>query len=76
MRHRSHNEFEIAVICALPLKAYATEALSNEHYNKKGHMYGKQTRDANTYTIRRISGRHIVLAYMLEMGIQSSTNII
>jgi hypothetical protein len=33
MRPRSRDDFAIAIICALPLKAEAVEALFNKTYN-------------------------------------------
>jgi nucleoside phosphorylase len=75
MRPRSRHEFEIAIICALPLEADAVEALFDEHYDELGRIYGKQAGDANTYTTGRISGHHIVLAYMPGMGNRSSASV-
>jgi hypothetical protein len=33
MRPRSHDDFVIAIICALPLKAEAVKALFNKTFN-------------------------------------------
>jgi nucleoside phosphorylase len=75
MRPRSRNEFEIAIICALPLEADAVEALFDEHYDELDHIYGKQVGDTNTYTTGRISGHHVVLAFMPGMGNRISASV-
>lgn len=42
MRPRSRNEFEIAIICALPLEYDAVEALFDDIYDVSGvAAYGK-----------------------------------
>ena len=75
MRPQSRNEFEIAIICALPLEADAVEALFDERYNKLAHIYGKQVGDTNTYMTGRIGSHNIVLAYMTGMGNRSSASV-
>jgi hypothetical protein len=49
MRPQSRNEFETAIICALPLEFDAVEALLDEYYDGLGSTYGKQYGDANWY---------------------------
>jgi nucleoside phosphorylase len=73
MPPRSREEFEIAIICALPLEADTVEALFDEHYDSR--IYGKQGGDDNTYAIGRISGHHVVLAFMPGMGNRSSASV-
>jgi nucleoside phosphorylase len=75
MRPQSRDEFEIGIICALPLEVDAVEALFDEHYDELGQIYRKQAGDANTYTTGRISGHHVVLAYMPGMGNRSSASV-
>jgi nucleoside phosphorylase len=65
MAPRYHDEFQIAIICALPLKA---DALFNEHYEELDYTYGKHIGGANSYIRGRIHNHDVVLAYMLGMG--------
>ncbi|CRG92827.1 hypothetical protein PISL3812_09898 [Talaromyces islandicus] len=73
MPPRSRKDFEIAIICALPVEADAVEALFDEHYDI--HTYGKQEGDDNTYATGRIGGHHVVLAIMPGMGNRSSASV-
>jgi nucleoside phosphorylase len=75
MHRQSRNEFEIAIICTLPLEADAVETLFDEHYDELGHVYGKQAGDLNAYLTGRISGHHVVLAYMPTMGNRSAATV-
>jgi nucleoside phosphorylase len=75
MRPRNRDEFEIAIICALPLEADAVEALFDEHYDALGQIYGKQPGDANSYTTGRIGQHNIVLCYMPGMGKGSAASV-
>lgn len=68
MPPRSREELEIAIICALPVEADAVQALFDEHYNEYCHTYGKQVGDDNAYITGRISGHHVVLAFMPGIG--------
>ncbi|KKA24369.1 hypothetical protein T310_1554, partial [Rasamsonia emersonii CBS 393.64] len=68
MRPQSRNEFEIAIICALPLEFDAVEALFDEHYDEFDHTYGKQRGDGNWYRTGRIGRHSIVLACLPGMG--------
>jgi nucleoside phosphorylase len=73
MPPRSRKEFEIAIICALPVEADAVEALFDEYYDIR--TYGKQEGDDNTYTTGRINSHHVVLAVMPGMGNRSSASV-
>lgn len=75
MPPKSRNEFEIAIICALPLEADAVEALFDEIYDNFGRIYGKQSGDANTYTNGKIGEHHVVLCHMPGMGKGSAASI-
>ncbi|KAI7970683.1 hypothetical protein EIK77_003083 [Talaromyces pinophilus] len=72
MPPRSRDEFQIAIICALPLEADAVEALFDEHYDK---LYGKHVGDANSYVTGRIHNHDVVLAYMPGMGNRRSAGV-
>ncbi|CRG85878.1 hypothetical protein PISL3812_02882 [Talaromyces islandicus] len=73
MPPQSRKEFEIAIICALPVEADAVEALLDEHYDI--HTYGKQEGDDNAYAVGRIGGHHVVLAFMPGMGNRNSASV-
>jgi nucleoside phosphorylase len=75
MRPRSRNEFEIAVICALPLEFNAVEALFDEHYDGCGLAYGKQHGDANWYRTGRVCQHNIVLTCLPGMGKGSAASV-
>lgn len=75
MRPRTRDEFEIAIICALPKEADAVEALFDETYDESGQVYGKQAGDANAYKTGRIGQHNIVLCYMSGMGKGSAASI-
>ncbi|KAL4899488.1 quinon protein alcohol dehydrogenase-like superfamily [Aspergillus multicolor] len=67
MRPHTREEFQIAIVCALPDDADAVKALFDETYDT-GHVYGKQYGDANVYTNGRIGQHDVVLTYMPGMG--------
>lgn len=75
MRPRSRDEFEIAIICALPLEADAVEALFDESYDKLSQIYGKEPQDDNIYTSGRIGQHSVVLCYMPGMGKGSAASV-
>jgi len=66
-RPRSRREFEIALICALPIESDAVEALFDEIWDED-YTYGKAPGDPNTYTLGRIGHHNVVLAFMPGMG--------
>ncbi|PCG92612.1 NB-ARC [Penicillium occitanis (nom. inval.)] len=68
LRPESRDEFEIAIICALPVERNAIEALLEVDYEADGFSYKKAEGDPNTYTTGRLGNQHVVLAYMPGMG--------
>ncbi|THX26483.1 purine and uridine phosphorylase [Aureobasidium pullulans] len=68
-------EFEVAIICALPLEASAVVDLFDEHYDDEHDIYGKQEGDSNAYSTGRIGQHDIVLAHMPGMGKSSAANV-
>ncbi|KAE8412386.1 hypothetical protein BDV36DRAFT_271714 [Aspergillus pseudocaelatus] len=75
MRPKNRNDFAIAIICALPLKADAVEALFDEHCDRLEKHYVKAPGDANVYINRRIGKHDVVLCYMPEMGKRSAAGV-
>ncbi|KAL4788950.1 nucleoside phosphorylase domain-containing protein [Aspergillus venezuelensis] len=75
MRPEIRDNFDIAIICALPLEADAVEALFDETYDRLGRHYGKQRGDANSYINGRIGKHDVVLCYMPGMGKGSAAGV-
>ncbi|KAH0162964.1 purine and uridine phosphorylase, partial [Aureobasidium melanogenum] len=71
----SRDDFEVAIICALPLEAAAVLDLFDQRYDKDGSQYGKQEGDTNTYSTGRIGRHDIVLAHMPGMGKSSAASV-
>lgn len=67
-RPQSRDDFEIALICALPVERNAVEALLDKEYEVDGFSYGKAAGDPNAYTTGRLGQQDVVLAYMPGMG--------
>ncbi|OQU96555.1 Tetratricopeptide repeat-containing protein isoform 1 [Cladophialophora immunda] len=74
-RPRSRDDFEIAIICALPLERNAVEVLLEKEYETGGFSYGKAAEDLNAYTTGRLGNQHVVLAYMPSMGMINSAAV-
>jgi nucleoside phosphorylase len=74
-RPASRQDFEIAIICALPLERDAVEALFNEDYEADGFSYGKAAGDRNAYMVGKLGNQHAVLAYMPGMGSVSAAAV-
>ncbi|KAG9550964.1 hypothetical protein KCU79_g13556, partial [Aureobasidium melanogenum] len=75
MLPETRDDFEVAIICALPLEAAAVLDLFDQRYDKDGSQYGKQEGDTNTYSTGRIGRHDIVLAHMPGMGKSSAASV-
>lgn len=73
-RPRTRNDFEIAVICALPLEAEAVVAMF-DYIWKDDLGFGKVSGDTNVYTTGTIGRHHVVMAHMPGAGKRRSTNV-
>lgn len=73
-RPECRGDFEIALICALQIESDAVEALFDE-YLEKNCSYGKAPGDPNAYTIGKMAGHNVVLAFMPGMGKVNSANV-
>ncbi|UKZ79369.1 hypothetical protein TrVFT333_007120 [Trichoderma virens FT-333] len=62
------EDFDIAIVCALPLEYDAINILIDEFWDEKGDPYRKAKRDPNTYTTGRIGNHNIVLVLLSDMG--------
>ncbi|KAJ2992158.1 hypothetical protein NUW58_g2261 [Xylaria curta] len=65
-RPRTRHDFEIAVICALPLEADAVAAVFERQWDSR--TYGKATGDTNTYSTGAIGHHNVVLVHLPNMG--------
>lgn len=75
LRPKSRDEFEIAIICALPVAWNAVEALFEVDYESSGISYRKAEGDSNSYTTGRLGNQHVVLAYMPGMSVMSAAAV-
>ncbi|KAL6695168.1 nucleoside phosphorylase domain-containing protein [Trichoderma pleuroticola] len=67
-RPTSRDDFEIAIVCALPLEYDAVCILIDEFWDEEGDQYGKVMRDPNIYTTGRMGNHNIVLVLLPDMG--------
>ncbi|OPB41114.1 hypothetical protein A0O28_0108110 [Trichoderma guizhouense] len=68
-RPLSRDEFEVAIICALPLEYDAVSLLFDCFWDEDGgDPYGKAKGDLNTYTTGRMGNIDIVFVLLPEMG--------
>ncbi|KAL2141557.1 hypothetical protein VTI28DRAFT_2207 [Corynascus sepedonium] len=74
-RPSSRTDFEIAVICALPIEADGVEALFDRHWDDDGFPYNKAENDTNAYSTGAIGCHNVVLAHMPGMGKASAAMV-
>lgn len=67
-RPSSREDFEVAIICALPLEFDAVLLLFDEFWDEDGDTFGRAIGDLNNYTTGRIGKHNIVLALLSQMG--------
>lgn len=71
-RPTRRHDFEIAVVCALPLEFDAAILVFDEVWDEEGDVYGRAGGDPNTYTTGRIGQYNVVLVLLSNMGTISS----
>ncbi|KAL7905445.1 WD40-repeat-containing domain protein [Trichoderma velutinum] len=64
----SRDEFEVALVCALPLEYNAISLLFDEFWDEDGDRYGRAIGDQNTYTTGRFGSFDIVLVLLPNTG--------
>lgn len=64
----SRDEFEIAIVCALPLEYNAVSLLIDQFWDEDGDPYGRAVGDANIYSTGRIGNFNVVLVLLSDMG--------
>ncbi|KAJ5986043.1 hypothetical protein N7451_010408 [Penicillium sp. IBT 35674x] len=74
-RPSCRDDFEIAIICALPLEYDAVSNIFDGHWNDDGDPYGKVNGDQNTYTTGWIGKHNVVLALLSDMGKASAASV-
>ncbi|SPO07530.1 uncharacterized protein DNG_10224 [Cephalotrichum gorgonifer] len=62
------NEFQVAIVCALPLEYDALSLLIDRYWDENGDRYGRAPGDENTYTTGRIGNFDIVVVLLPGMG--------
>ncbi|KAJ5093646.1 hypothetical protein N7456_009507 [Penicillium angulare] len=62
------RDFQIAIICALPLEYDAASLLVDEFWDEGGKQYGRTSGDSNTYRNGRIGMHNVVLMLLPGMG--------
>jgi nucleoside phosphorylase len=67
-RPSTREEFEIGIICTLPLEFDAVALLFDEFWDQHGDPFGRAAGDSNTYTTGRIGKHDVVLALLSNMG--------
>lgn len=70
---KSRKDFQVAIICALPLEFDAVEALLDEYYDETLKRLG-QRGDANWYRTGRIGEHDVVLTCLPDMGKGSASS--
>ncbi|KAH7014827.1 hypothetical protein EDB80DRAFT_636630 [Ilyonectria destructans] len=64
----SRNDFEIAIVCALPLEYNAVTLLIDQFWDQDRDPYGRAVGDENIYTTGRIANHDVVLVLLPNIG--------
>ncbi|KAJ6270720.1 nucleoside phosphorylase domain-containing protein [Bipolaris maydis] len=67
-RPEYRSQFDIAIVCALPLEYDAVTLLVDEFWDETGDSYGRAVGDSNSYTTGRIGTHNVVVALLPGMG--------
>lgn len=68
LRPSRRENFEIAIICALPLEYDAVSLVFDEFWDEDGDEYGRAPGDYNHYAAGRIGKHNVVLTLLSHMG--------
>lgn len=68
MRPSRRGDFDIAIICALPLEYDAVSYTFDEFWDDDGDQYRRAAGDINHYTTGRMGNYSVVLALLPQMG--------
>jgi nucleoside phosphorylase len=72
---KGRGDFQIAIICALPLEASAVIHQFDKFWGDTGSMFGQAPGDPNAYTMGVIGLHNVVLAYPPGMGKGSAAGV-
>ncbi|KAL8367273.1 hypothetical protein RB599_010322 [Gaeumannomyces hyphopodioides] len=76
IRPTARDDFEIAIICALPQEVDTVKALFDERWDGHGQDgYGKDARDPYAYACGRIGRHNVVVPHMTGMGKVNAANV-
>ncbi|KAH8129103.1 WD40-repeat-containing domain protein [Trichoderma asperelloides] len=64
----SRDEFEVALVCSLPLEYDAISLLFDEFWDEDGDRYGRAVGDTNIYTTGRFGNFDVVLVLLPDTG--------
>ncbi|KAG7402978.1 Kinesin light chain [Fusarium oxysporum f. sp. rapae] len=67
-RPAHRDDFEVTIICALPLEYNAISYIFDEFWDEDGDQYGRAAGDPNSYTTGRVGKYNVVLALLPHMG--------
>ncbi|KAF7539124.1 hypothetical protein G7Z17_g12489 [Cylindrodendrum hubeiense] len=73
-RPSSRDDFEVAIICALPLECDAASYIFDEFWDENGDRYGRAVGDPNSYRTGRVGKYNVVLALLSHMGKTSAAS--
>ncbi|KAH8728879.1 nucleoside phosphorylase domain-containing protein [Phaeosphaeriaceae sp. PMI808] len=68
LRPECRDQFNIAIVCALPLEYDAVALLIDEFWDETGDSYGRAIGDRNSYTTGRIGNHDVVVALLPGIG--------
>jgi nucleoside phosphorylase len=74
-RPAPRNNFEIAIICPLPVEFDAVSLIFDEFWDDAGDVYGRAVGDVNNYTTGRIGKFNVVLALLQDVGKASAAGV-
>ncbi|KAM0263379.1 hypothetical protein ACHAQJ_001235 [Trichoderma viride] len=72
----SRDEFEVALVCALPLEYDAVSLVFDEFWGENGDPYGRAIGDTNTYTTGRLGNFDVVLVLLPNTGKASAASAV
>lgn len=74
-RPTCRDDFEIAIICALPLEYNAVTNVFDGYWNDDGDPYGKVEGDQNAYTTGWIGQHNVVPVICSDIGKVNATSV-
>ncbi|KAL3477430.1 purine and uridine phosphorylase [Aspergillus californicus] len=69
------DDFEVAIICALPLEANAVLSLFDQFFDSDQSLAHRDPGDPNSYSMGVMEGRNVVLAHQPAMGKATAASV-